>query len=217
MTTAGSAAESLRPLLYGNVPVDEWGPEETAATGEPWASFARARAEFHDGHVDDAVGLWRRIASTSGNESRSILEAWHFLRAAGVAPPIEQAKVVLGVVAEMPMESGHDVLAAHRDGSVRYLNFSGKAAVVEPPTTKDVSAAVAAWFRVAEEIVPNIGPWEEPALPDLPAGNLRVMMLTPSGPHFGQGPADALGADPTVGRFVAAAAVVLHAVTELAT
>jgi len=124
---------------------------------------------------------------------------------------------VLGVIAEMPMESGHDVLAAYRDGSVRYLNFSGKVAVVEPPTTKDVSDAVAAWFVVAEAIVAGIGPWEDPTLPELPAGNLRVMMLTPSGPHFGQGPADALGADPTVGQFVAAAAALLQTVVKLAT
>jgi len=43
------------------------------------------------------------------------------------------------------------------------------------------------------------------------------MMLTPSGPHFGQGPADALGADPMVGRFVAAAAALLKTVVKLAT
>jgi len=215
--TAGAAADSLRPLLYGNVPMDEWGPTDTEATGEPWVSFARARAQFHDGNVGDAIALWQRIAAATGNESRSILQAWHFLRQAGVSPTADRAKVVLGVIAEMPMESGHDVLAAYGDGSVRYLNFSGKVAVVEPPTTKDLSDAVAAWFRVAEEIVANIGPWEEPALPELTAGHLRVMMLTPSGPHFGQGPADALGADPTVGRFVAAAVVLLQAVTEVAT
>ena len=204
-------------MLYGNVPMDEWGPADAAATAEPWASFARACALFREGHIDDAIAVWQRIAAATDNESRTTLQAWHFLRQAGVAPPADQAKLVLGVIAEMPMESGHDVLAAYRDGSVRYLNFSGKIAVVEPPTTENVSGAAAAWFRVAEEIVRDIGPWEEPHLPPLPAGNLRVMMLTPSGPHFGQGPADALGADPTVGRFVSAAATLLQAVASLST
>jgi len=213
--STGSPADSLRPLLYGNVPIDEWGPDDSRATGEPWASFAQARSQYRDGHTDEAIALWQRIAASPDNESRSTLEAWHFLRQAGVAPPADQAKVVLGVIAEMPMESGHDVLAAYRDGSVRYLNFSGKVAVVEPPAPADVSDAVAAWFAVAEPIVAGIGPWEEPALPALPAGNLRVMMLTPSGPHFGQGPADALGADPMVGRFVAAAVTLLQAVMRL--
>lgn len=214
--TAGSAAETLRPLLYGNVPMDDWGPEGGAATGEPWGSFARARSQYHDGHTDEAVALWQHIAAATGNESRSTLQAWHFLRQAGVAPPPDQAKVVLGVIAELPMESGHDVLAAYRDGSVRYLNFSGKAIVIETPTTKDLGGAVRAWFAVAEQIATGIGPWEEPDLPALPAGHLRVMMLTPSGPHFGQGPADALGADPSVGRFVAAAVTLLQAVLRLA-
>ncbi|HEX4818766.1 MAG TPA: hypothetical protein VFV00_01060 [Acidimicrobiales bacterium] len=197
--------------------MDDWGPADGAATGEPWTSFATARTKYHDRRVSEAIALWRRIADDADNESRSTLQAWHFLRQAGVTPPIDRAKAVLGVMAEMPMESGHDVLAAYRDGSVRYLNFSGKVAVVEPPAPTQVTDAVAAWFHVAEDIVANIGPWEEPALPDLPAGHLRVMMLTPSGPHFGQGPADALGADPMVGRFVTAAATLLQAVTQLAT
>ena len=212
----GSAAEVLRPLLYGNVPMDEWGPEDAAATGEPWTSFAQARTQYHDGHTDEARALWRGIADATDNESRSRLQAWHFLREAGVAPPADEAKVVLGVIAEMPVESGHDVLAAYRDGSVRYLNFAGKAVVIEPPSTNDVGDAVSAWLSVGEGIVGGIGPWEEPALPALPSGNLRVMMLTPSGPHFGQGPADALGADPTVGRFVNAAVTLLQAVMQLA-
>ena len=213
--TSESAADTLRPLLYGNVPMDDWGPDDGAATGEPWASFAQARTRFHDGHTDEAIALWQRIASDASNESRSTLQAWHFLRQAGVAPPGAEAKRVLGVIAEMPVDTGHDVLAAFRDGSVRYLNFSGKAVVIEPPSTKEVSDAVAAWFAIAEEIVAGIGPWEEPALPNLPADNLRVMMLTPSGPHFGQGPADALSADPTVGRFLTAGVTLLQAVMQL--
>src|SRR6267142_5896966 len=96
-----------------------------------WISFERARRLAHAGQQREAAGVWLQIASAEGLESRQLLQAWHFLRQAGFPPPADQAKLVLGVVAQMPVQGSHDLLAAYRDGSARYLNYSGKAVVWE--------------------------------------------------------------------------------------
>ena len=62
----------------------------------------------------------------------------------------------------------------------------------------------------AQAIADVTGTWDQPALPPVPVGHARVMVLTPGGPHFGQGPAAALLADPMAGRFLAAATSLLQ-------
>ena len=216
MTTA-TPADALRPLLYGNVPIERWRSDGNDESDEPWASFARARTFHAAGELGAAIQEWRRIASMPNLESRQTLQAWHFLRAAGVAVPDGEAKIVLGVVAEMPVQSGHDVLAGYQDGSVRYLNYSGKVVAIEDRTIVAIEEPLRAWLALAEEMVRAIGPWEEPSLPVLPAGHGRIIMLTPRGPHFGQAPADVLAGDPFAARFLGAAATLLQAVVDTAT
>lgn len=215
--TPGSAADTLGRFIYGNVPIEDWGPDEGDSPGEPWTSFAQARTLWQSGDSQGAVTIWQNIASMGGIESRQTLQAWHFLRSEGVVPEPDVAKLVLGVLAEVPVQTGHDVLAGYRDGSVRYLNYSGKAAVVEDRSLLDIQNPLREWLAVAQEMVGAIGPWVDPKLPTLPAGHLRVMMLTPSGPHFGQGPNAALSSDPAVARFLNAAVKLLKPVVQIAT
>jgi hypothetical protein len=148
-------------------------------------------------------------------ESRHVLQAWHFLREFGVNPSDDVAPHVLGAVAQIPMKSRHDVLAAYADGSVRYLNYSGKVAVVDPPAPESLTEAVGEWLAVAGQLASAIGPWSGP-LPEVRRDHARVLMLTPSGPRFGQGPYDALSRDRAAAGFLAAAATVLQLVVTLA-
>jgi hypothetical protein len=210
-----TAADSLRPLLYGDLPFSQWPPPDGAQDGEPWSSFARAREAAEGGDLAAAQDTWRRIAATEGIEARHVLQAWHFLRTTGVTPPDDVAALVLGAVAEVPMGPAHDVLAAYADGSVRYLNHSGKVAVIEPPTDAELGRATSEWLAIAGQLSRAIGPWEGP-LPPVPPGHARVLMLTPSGPRFGQGPYDALSGDAAAGAFLAAAANVLQIVVRMA-
>ena len=126
------------------------------------------------------------ISSTSSRLS--------FLRQAGIAPDAKNAKDVLGVVVSVPVQHGHDVLAAYRDGSVRYINFSG-AAVVLDDAQPAVGGARQELLEQGHTLASRTGPWTEPKLPPLGQGDARLMALTPSGPHFGQGPFSALGSD----------------------
>ena len=202
-------ADTMRRFVYGNASLAEW-QAQTGSSGEPWASFRRARDLVDAGTPDEAVAVWRQIALDDALEARQRLQAWHFLRGAGQVPPPESAKRVLGTVIEMPVEDAHDLLAAYDDGSARYLNQSGRVLVWEGSSAADVREAIATWIEVGGVIAERIGPWEEPTFPALPPHQLRLMMLTPSGPHFGQGPYAAMSEDEAVRSFTAAAGRVLE-------
>jgi hypothetical protein len=207
-----SAADVLRTFVYGNVPMDEWVAEGAEAAGGPWNDFVRAREFALQGQMDQAVEVWRQIAFSDGLESRQVLQAWHFLREAGEQPPPDRAKQVLGVIIEMPVPQGHDLLAAYKDGSARYLNFSGKAVVIEDRSLVRIQEAISLWIAAGEAIVQVIGPWQDSTFPSVPPGHVRVMMLTPSGPHFGQGPLEQLTADRAAGAFIGCASQLLQLV-----
>ncbi len=211
---SAGAGVALVPLLLGDLPLDQWPGPGTPAQDAPWDSFIAARAELASGHRDEAIRLWLDIAARTDVEARHVLQAWTFLRQAGIAPDAEGAKHVLGVVVSVPVQHGHDVLAAYRDGSVRYINFSGAAVVVdEGPPTAGAGRELLEQGRI---LVSRIGPWTEPQLPPLAQGDARLMVLTPSGPHFGQGPFSALGSDPMAGPVLDAAFKLLNAVLSVA-
>jgi hypothetical protein len=203
-------------LLFGDVPVEEW-PVDDGFPGdgyvEPWTAFIRARQHLAAGDEDLAIREWSQVANPIfGWESRQVLQAWHFLRAHGIVPDASIAGEVLGVVAEVPLDAGHDVLAAYRDGSVRYLDHLGGATVVEPPAPDAMAAAAGTWLSVAQSVADGIGPWEGDGLPPLGAQDLRFTMLTRGGHRFGRGPAPALSADPGGGALLAAATALLQQV-----
>jgi hypothetical protein len=212
----GTAAGTLGQFVYGDAPLDTWVAQGADPAGEPRSSFEQARQLIHAGQPDEAVKIWRRIAVTEGLESRQALQAWHFLRQAGYPPRADQAKLVLGVVAEMPVQGAHDLLAAYQDGSARYLNYSGKAVVWEDRSVTEIQAAISAWLARGQVIASSVGPWDKPSLPPLPLGQVRVAALTPSGPHFGQGPAAALSADPLAGSFLTAATSLMRLIIDRA-
>jgi hypothetical protein len=208
--TESDAASLIAPFLFCDLPLETWIAASRDSDAEPWSSLARSADLDRDGHRDEAVALWRQVADSPDVESRQVLQAWHFLREAGVEPPADIAKRVLGMIVEMPVQGGHDTLAGYADGSARYLNFSGKVVIWEQRADPDVSNALNAWLAAGEDLVQKIGVWDLPTLPDLSPGHARVLMLTPSGPHFGQGPAGALLGDPLARNVIEAAVAVMQ-------
>jgi hypothetical protein len=206
----------LRQTVFGDASLDVWTARGAGQPGQPWDSFEQAREMAQAGHRDEAVRIWRQIASAGGLESRHTLQAWHFLRQAGQPPPPDQARLVLGVAAEMPVRKGHDLLAAYRDGTARYLNYSGKAVIWDDHSDSRVQAAITGWLNAGQVIASAIGVWEQPSLPPLPPGDARLMMLTPGGHRIGQAPAAALSQDPKAGPFLAAATKLLQLITSRA-
>lgn len=196
---------AIRDVLFGDVPFSQW-PNESATNidGEPWLSFIRARDQLNSGDKENSKQTLRRILDLPDLESRHYLQAWHFLRDLGESPSDGDAKRLYGVVVEVTLDEGLDIVAAYADHTARYFNYSGAAIVWERPD-ESLDQDIDSLMDAGRVVAGKIGPWEgaRPTAP--PTGQVRISMLVPSGLHFGQGPLDALSRDPLGGPVIAAA------------
>jgi len=194
---------TIRDTMFGDLPASEW-PRDDTADAEPWVSFIKARNLLDKGDKLSVVKLYQSITDMVGLESRHYLQAWHFLRGLGVNPPEDKAKIVYGVVVEVGMEKGTDILAAYTDRTARYYNFSGSGVVWERPDDS-LDAEMEALLKAGQEVAGKIGPWDKERPPVPTNGNVRLNMLTPSGLHFGQGGFNTLSNDPMGNALIAPA------------
>src|SRR4051812_37575599 len=100
------------------------------------ASFiADGGPQLHPGlEPDAAVAATTALAMDDSAESRLRILAFRRLARAGTAA-MPSPLPLLGVVVEIGLDDGPDLLAAHPDGRVRYLNHAGPVAVVEDDAT----------------------------------------------------------------------------------
>ena len=93
-------------------------------------------------------------------------------------------KILLGVIVEVPLRQGLDVLAAYADGRVRYINQTGRTAVFEgvPP---DVAEQAKALVAIAIPAFIKAKP-QKPAFAPGP-GQLRFTFLSQDGNRVTEG------------------------------
>jgi len=131
---------------------------------------------------DASLDVWTARGAGQPGEPGDSFERARELAQAGQPAPPDQARVVLGVVAEMPVRKGHDLLAAYRDGTARYLNYSGKAVIWDDHSDSRVQAAITSWLNAGQVIASN-GFGRRPA--PCPASGcyrrLKVRWVTPLG------------------------------------
>jgi hypothetical protein len=197
---------AIRGTLFGDLPLFQWAGDATSGT--PWSEFAEAQRLGPAGSVE----VLRRIAATPGLESRHTLQAWNELRRLGVQPGAE-ARQLLGVVVEVALEGGVDLLAAYADGTARYYNYSGAGVIWERPDAS-LDGEVQALLASTAPILRVIGPWEGPRPGEPPTGQVRLNMLAPGGLFFGQGDFDTLARDPLAGPALSAATRLMQALIE---
>lgn len=189
----------IRDTLFGDMPISEW-PSDGDRNVEPWESFVQARQHLDRKDKNSAIRIWKTITDTPGLEARHYLQAWHFLRQHGESPHPEKAKLVYGVIVEVAVKGGADIVAAYTDYTARYLNYSGAGVIWEHPDTS-LDAEIEALLKAGHAVANLIGPWEQ-ARPPAPEGeNVRLNMLTPSGLHFGYGSFKSLYEEP-MGRSI---------------
>jgi len=155
----------------------------------------------------------RKIASDEANEGRVRALAYARLRAAGDNVP---PKKLLGVIIEVPLQQGLDVLAAFSEGGVRYINQTGKVAIFEGKGNP-VEVLAKELVSVSQPLVNQIGPWDRQRLPPPKAGNVRMSFLVSDGLYFGEGPFAALQQDSMAGLVLAKATQLLQRAVELGT
>lgn len=193
------APGGIRDTLFGDMPISDWA-SDSDTDAEPWSIFVQARKHLDRRDKDSAITLLKKVTEMPGLESRHYLQAWHFLRQLGLNPPSDKAKTVYGVVVEVALKGGVDILAAYTDHTARYLNYSGAAIIWEHPDPS-LDAEIDALLKAGQAVANMIGPWEQ-ARPPAPQGdNVRLNMLTPSGLHFGYGSFKTLHEEP-MGRSI---------------
>ncbi len=207
----GPTAHAIQSL-FGDVPFESL--EIGSADSEPWRSFANARADVARGDETSALRTMAAIAVAHGIEARHRVQAWHLVRHFGGRPPREIERDVLGVVVEVGIEGGQDLLAVYADRTAHYYNYSGAAVIwMRPDSSLDKS--VDAVIGAARSIVNLVDPWNQPRRPPPANGNARLNILTPIGIHFGEGPINALGRDRSAGPLMAASIAMLAKMTSL--
>ena len=152
----------------------------------------------------------QQLAEDTDAESRTRLLAYNLLMTMGVKP---ERKELLGVVIEVGMEDGLDVLAAYDDGTARYINYTGSMVVWEAPTSAS-NALLDRLFAESEVVVGKIGPWNKQRLSQPGNGDIRLNFLVSDGLYFGQGPFDVLSNDPMGGPVIDAATKLMVFLTD---
>jgi hypothetical protein len=203
-----AAAQAVRGTLFGDVPLDGWPVEEVAADGFPWSAFVEARTHAAAGAIEDASTCWQSVLARPGLESRHYLQAWHFLREHGEDPPENIAQEILGIVVEVGLPAGLDLLAVYADQSVRYYNHAGGGIVLER-ADGEFAELIGALLSAATDVVARIGRWEDARRGPPPRNHARMSFLTPSGLHFGEGRIDVLEGDPLAGPVFRGATAVM--------
>ena len=142
-----------------------------------------------------------RIVSDPDLETRPKILAANLLQSASKTL---DNKRLFGVIVEVGMDEGLDVLAAYEDGAARYINYTGSMIIWENKT-EESNDLVADLFLAARNVVEQIGPWEAARLRSPVAGNIRLTFLVADGLYFGEGPFAAIAQDQIGGPVVGAA------------
>ena len=210
-----SIHREIRNTLFGDVPLAELvRAHPKVPLSEPWASFQRARDCKDTGDTQCAKDAVRQILKMPDLETRVCLQAWNTLRELGDKPPEGKEKDVLGVVVEIGMPKGLDLVAAYRDHRARYFNYSG-AGVLWERRDESLDGLIDELLQAGTVVAQVIGPWTQARPPEPKNGNARINLLTPSGIHLGNGPVEALNQDPMGGPILSAAFGLMKRLVEL--
>lgn len=205
---------AIRETLFGDMPMTSWPGAGMASELEPWKSFAEARSQLDHSEIEAAKQTLQRILSEPDLESRHYLQAWHFLRGLGEPPSADEAKKLFGVVVEVALDEGLDVVAAYADHTARYFNYSGAAVIWDRPNSS-LDSVIDRLLEAGRVIVEKIGPWEQPRPPAPVAGYARINLLVPEGLNFGEGPFANLANDQLGGPVISTAMNLMQALIAL--
>jgi hypothetical protein len=138
----------------------------------------------------------RTIAEDQDEESRIRALAYNWLRAHNETVP---AGIVLGVIVEISVDHGVDVLAAYADGRVRYINHTGAMSLFEgvPP---EIAAGAKAVVASAEDAGGLFKPLQGDRT--APTRDLRFTILAADGLHTAQGSWKEIGSEPKLDQIL---------------
>ena len=148
-----------------------------------------------------------KVANDSMLETRLRILAFNRLRDNKVKI---LSKELLGVIIEVGLDDGLDVLAAYKDGSARHIDESGKKMIVWETMDKHSDSLINQLFMNTATVGEKIGPWNKPRLTYPKKGNGRITFLVSDGLYFGEASTDTLFKDPMVVPILKAADVLIQ-------
>ena len=163
-----------------------------AAASYPWSVL------FAD---DPEVEQLKALTKDMTLESRVRILAYNLLNAAKITT---EPKELLGVIVEVALPEGLDVLAAYNDGTARYINHSEKL-IVWDTQTENSKGLVKDLFEKSINVVNKIGRWDHGRKPFPTNGAARLTFLVSDGLTFGEGPFDMLANDAMGGPVIGSA------------
>lgn len=161
----------------------------------------------------------QKLANDKSVESRIRILAYRRLKEMHVLP---DTKEVLGVIIEYNQRINHgkglDTLAVYPDGNIRYINYTGKMAVVtgDQPVAQ-LEQPVKDVLEQANQLAQIIGIWDKKRLPPPASGNIRITLLVNGDIYLGQGPDKVMFNDKLGAPILQKASVLLQQLTQLAT
>ena len=151
----------------------------------------------------------KKIILDDKAETRVKILAYNVLHMRG--QPVDE-KELLGVIVEVGLDDGLDTLASYKDGTGRYINYTGKMIISDAPdeVLKDITAQL---FRDSMSIVQRIGPWDGARKPHPVKGNVRISFLVSDGLYFGEGPINVLFNDAMAAPALSSATALMNYMT----
>ena len=203
--------QTIRDTLFDDAPMNAWPAEPSEH--EPWSTFIRARDAVAAENPNEAVAAWRAIVNTPGLESRHYGQAWHYLRQHGVQPSSTDSKRLLGVVLEIHLDTGVDLLAAYPERNARFYHGGGRGVIWEHPDDS-LDTEIDTLLATSQSVLNAIGPWTEARPAPPPMHHVRLNFLSPAGLHFGQAPLATFEKDPMAGPVLAAGVTLMRAMVD---
>lgn len=205
-TGTPSHTVAFREVLFGELPLKKMGRDSDEP---PSSHFAEARHLLLAGKKEEAAIALKKVLDSPDLDSLYYLQAWHFLRPLGHKPDADEALRVLGVVIDVYLPTGLDLLAAYADHTARFYSHSGAAAVwlhADTSLDADIDRLINAGAAIVQQRGPRDIPHPEPP----PLNQMRMSFLTPGGICYGQGPEGELGADPNANEVLAASSNLIN-------
>jgi hypothetical protein len=197
MIEKNTSTITISDTLFGDLPLDYW--SNIQSNELPWSLFKKAKQSIDRDDQETAISTLKEITTMANLEARHYLQAWHFLHQLGVV--LEAEAKIFGVVVEVGMPNGLDLLAIYSDHSARYYNYSGRSIIWEG-SDRSLDQKIDDILVQGLNLVQQIGPWKEKRRP-APQNNMaRLNFLTSHGLHFGEASQATLFNDPLAGKIM---------------
>jgi len=181
-------------LLFADQTLDDvlTSLDKKAAREGAWILLSKAAEHMQQARVDRAAKVLLKVAGNPAMETRILLWSWTALRSLGFHPKSHEADDIKGVVIQVPMDSGADVLAAYADETARYVNHSGKIIVWELADTT-ITAIIRKLLESCEHLC---GVVVDASANHSVKDMVRVTLLTFNGNRFAEASMQSLASNP---------------------